>query len=690
MMFRAVARVVLPLAFAATACFPGNGQTSRPASSPTEAGSPDQTTSPARATGPTQAAGPTQSGNEPSSASGASTLGSSTSLDSSSNDVASLYGTPVEQIVALVNDRVITNSDLTRAETQLAEESRQGNWTLEQYNHSEKNLLRDLIDQQLLLSKGKQLGITGDTELIKRLDDIRKQNHLSSLDDLEKAVEQQGTSYEDFKANIRNSIVTQQVVRDEVGSKMQLSPADVEKYYNDHRDSFTRQESVHLNEILIPTAENATSSELASADAKAKEVEAKLKAGSSFADLAKQYSGGPTAQQGGDLGEFKRGALAKVLEDQTFNLPVGGYTGPIRTRQGYIILQVTAHTPGGTPSMQQVEPQIEQSLYMDRIEPAVRRYLTRLRDEAYIDIRPGFTDSAASPNETKPTFTAYVPPQPKKKKKKSRFDRRVARYGRISDRRRGRAVPAVASTAAPAASTAAPETSVDAAATQVPAPTASTSPRVKDVRGKNRAAHKSKRVKLRFGQAPEQSVSSEQVASSAGGSSQPAAPATANGVATAPDVQPLGPDLEHNPTITEPKQQKTRLSDRARNKSGKAAGNSGKHPKIKKVKVDNAKPSLLTPAETANRSVQSQPLGLAGDTTRKKKKKKVKVANGEKTRLSNQKKSSEKKDAGQGGAAGTGNSGTEAPSSGSASGGSGGETSSPAPNNSNPPVQQPQ
>src|SRR5665213_377913 len=412
MMFRVVARVVLPLTFAATLCLPGAAQDTNPTQNPTAA----------QDTPAAPVATPAQTGND-SFVQGAQTLGSSTSLNSDSNDVASLYGTPVEQIVARVNDQVITNSDLKRAQDQLAQESRHGNLTLDQYNVAEKNLLRDLIDQQLLLSKGKQLGVTGDTQLIKRLDDIRKQNHLASLDDLEKAVEQSGTSYEAFKANIRNSIITQAVVRQEVGSKMQMSQADIAKYYKEHLDEFAQPESIHLNEILIPTEENATQAQLDAADAKAKEVEAKLKAGGSFADLAKEYSGGPTAQQGGDLGEFKRGALAKVLEDQTFDLPVAGYTEPIRTRQGYIILQVTVHNPGGTPPMQKVEQKIEEAMYMQKIEPAVRQYLTRLRDEAYIDIRPGYTDSAASSNETKPTFAAYTPPQPKKKKKqKARYD----------------------------------------------------------------------------------------------------------------------------------------------------------------------------------------------------------------------------------------------------------------------------
>ena len=220
MMLRAVLRFVLPVAVATSLCFHGMAQTAPDAPVPVQ---------------------------------GASTIGASTNLSADSNTLASLYGMPVEQIVVRVNDQVITNSDVARAQTQLDQEARQGNWTLEQVKQGQSTLLRDLIDQQLLISKGKQLGITGDTELIKRLDEIRKENHLDSLDDLQKAVEQQGISYEDFKANIRNSIITQQVVRDQVGSKMQMSEAEMRAYYNDHKADFTHEESVHLNEILIPT-----------------------------------------------------------------------------------------------------------------------------------------------------------------------------------------------------------------------------------------------------------------------------------------------------------------------------------------------------------------------------------------------------------------------------------------------------
>ena len=144
---------------------------------------------------------------------------------------APVAGKVVEEIVARVNDQIITQSDFDRSAEQLDAEAKQQAIPAHELEQKRADLLRDLIDQQLLLSKGKELGITGETELIKELDNIRKQNHLDSLEDLEKAAQQQGVSYEDFKANIRNRIITQQVVRDEVGRRISMTPAEVQQYF---------------------------------------------------------------------------------------------------------------------------------------------------------------------------------------------------------------------------------------------------------------------------------------------------------------------------------------------------------------------------------------------------------------------------------------------------------------------------
>src|SRR5258705_12793366 len=145
--------------------------------------------------------------------------------------------TVVEEIIARVNNEIITRTEYARSRDQLKQEAQQQNPTGADRIVAEKqrDVLRDLIDQQLLLQKGKDLGITGDTELIKRLDEMRKQMNLETMEELEKAAEAQGASYEDFKQNLRNQIVTQRVIGQEVGSHLAMNKDDVKKFYDQHK-----------------------------------------------------------------------------------------------------------------------------------------------------------------------------------------------------------------------------------------------------------------------------------------------------------------------------------------------------------------------------------------------------------------------------------------------------------------------
>src|SRR6202044_1516150 len=115
----------------------------------------------------------------------------------------------------------------------------------------EKDILRDLIDQQLLLEKAKDLDITGDTDLIKRLDQMRKEMKLETMEELEKAATAQGISYEDFKQNMRNQIVTQKVIGEEVGSHLTIPKDEEQKFYDEHKSEMERPEAIRLSEILI-------------------------------------------------------------------------------------------------------------------------------------------------------------------------------------------------------------------------------------------------------------------------------------------------------------------------------------------------------------------------------------------------------------------------------------------------------
>jgi peptidyl-prolyl cis-trans isomerase SurA len=363
--------------------------------------------------------------------------------------------TVVEEIIARVNNEIITRTEFAHSRDQLKQEAQQQNPSGADRVVAEKqrDVLRDLIDQQLLLQKGKDLGITGDTELIKRLDEMRKQMNLQSMEELEKAAEGQGISYEEFKQNTRNQIITQRVIGQEVGSHMTLNKDEVKKFYDEHQPEMQQPEQIRLSEILVapktpaapapaagapspvpplasapaagatpPAPSQAeTDAALASAQAKAQDLLDQIHKGASFEDLAKKQSDGPSAAQGGDLSYFKRGVLAKVLEDRVFSLKAGETTDVIPTKQGFVILKVTEHQMAGVPTLKEVEPRIQDALYMQKLQPALRAYLTKLREEAFIDIKPGYIDTGASAKQTKPIETTSKDVTAKNLKKKKKL-----------------------------------------------------------------------------------------------------------------------------------------------------------------------------------------------------------------------------------------------------------------------------
>jgi peptidyl-prolyl cis-trans isomerase SurA len=352
----------------------------------------------------------------------------------------------VDEIIARVNNQIITRSDMEKAKQTNLEELKQrfpSDWQAK-WTKAQTDILRDLIDQQLLLARGDELGITGQTEVVKRLNQLRQQMNLASIDDLEAEAKKQGVSYEDFKEQIRISAVTQQVIGQEVGGKLHISNEDIQDWYNKHQKELEGQEEVGLSEIMVatqPATQNVEDKDkqgaaankqlpedpakVAEAEAKANQILEQLKKGAKFEDVAKKSSDGPTASQGGGLGNFKRGELAKDLEDKTFSLKAGENTDVIRTRQGFIILKVTGHRPAGVPPVKDISDRIREAIYAERLEPAARAFLTKLREQAYIDIKSGYADTGASPNQgNKPVVVAantengnHAGKPPKKKKK---------------------------------------------------------------------------------------------------------------------------------------------------------------------------------------------------------------------------------------------------------------------------------
>ncbi|HEY6944863.1 MAG TPA: peptidyl-prolyl cis-trans isomerase, partial [Candidatus Acidoferrum sp.] len=309
-------------------------------------------------------------------------------------------GKTIEEIIARVNNEIITLTEYEKARQSAEEDAKQecqGRCTAEQLQANvedrQKNTLRDLIDQSLLVQRGKDMGVSVEADVIKQLDQIRIQNKLDSMEALEKAVTSEGMNWEDFKNNIRNHLLTQKVIGQEVGSHINISDDEVQKYYEAHKAEFVRPEQVALREIQVNT-QGKSADDLPALKKKAETALKRVQDGEDFGEIAKRYSDSSTKDQGGYLGMYKRGELAKELEDKVFAMKRNQLTDVLETKQGYLILQVLEHYDEGQQSLDKVRNEIMEKLYSGRMEPAMRAYLKTLREQSYVIIKPGYQDIA--------------------------------------------------------------------------------------------------------------------------------------------------------------------------------------------------------------------------------------------------------------------------------------------------------
>ncbi len=333
----------------------------------------------------------------------------------------------VEDIVARVNNEIITLSDMQRSKGSLRREVEEDcagcsqAQIAAQLAEREKSVLKDLIDQSLLVQRGKDMGLNVEPDVIKQLDEIRQKNNIPDMETLERAVTESGLVFEDFKAGIRNRILTQEVIRREVGGRMNFSNEELKKYYEAHQKEFERPEMVYVSELFV-TTEGKTPEEIAVQEQRIKVLHERLKNGEELAELAKRFSDGSTAAQGGQLGGFERGKLDKALEDVVFKLDRGQFTEPVRTQTGFLILRVDIRYEAGIQPLEKVENEIMNKLYMDKMQPGLKEYLVTLRAESYILVKPEYAD-AATINSTPIVEVEPVkaPEDEEGKKKRKRF-----------------------------------------------------------------------------------------------------------------------------------------------------------------------------------------------------------------------------------------------------------------------------
>lgn len=300
--------------------------------------------------------------------------------------VASPQSRTVDRIVAQVNDDIITLSDLNREMADIRQElatKYTGDQLEQEAKKAEKMVLDDLIRQKLLLQKASELGFGAnvDLQVTAAIENIRKQNNIKDMQEFERALAQQGMTMVGFRERLRRQIITEGLVQEMVSSRITLLSQEIDKYYKDHAADYTSPEEVTLSEIMIPFEGNP-----AEAEAKANEIHASLSKGEAFAALASQYSKGPTASKGGNIGTYLTAKLNPAITAAIANLKEGEFTAVEKSGDTFVIYRVDSRKLAVVRPLDEVRDEIRNNLWKQKFNPEFERFIAQLKDEAYIQI----------------------------------------------------------------------------------------------------------------------------------------------------------------------------------------------------------------------------------------------------------------------------------------------------------------
>ena len=310
--------------------------------------------------------------------------------------------TVIDEVIAQVNDDVITLSELKRQTQERIEALKQNGMTEQQATDEvtkrQGELIATLINEKLLLQRGKELDLASDieAEVNRRMLQIAQEQGINSIEKLYQAMRDSKLDPDEVRRTMRSEMMKQAVFQQEVDRRVYLgfSSEEVKKFYESHLDKFRKPEGVKLSEIYLLT----TGKDEAAVKARALELITQVRAGADFGALAaanseREKNGQRTAPQDkGYVGEFDVPNLREDLVAALKNVPPGGVTEPIRTPEGYQILRVDARTPAGAaPTFN--DNRVREAMLMEVQAKERESYVQNLRNEAFIKVTPAYKAS---------------------------------------------------------------------------------------------------------------------------------------------------------------------------------------------------------------------------------------------------------------------------------------------------------
>ena len=292
----------------------------------------------------------------------------------------------VEAIIAIVNDEVITISEFKTQYDTMYEAMRAQTGGGEEFTRTwidyKKTILDTMITNKLLIQEGRKLRINLDEAVRESMERIKEDYNITTDAEFVRALQQQGLSYEQFRKQMEDNILMQQVIRSEVGMSIVLDDAELVDYYKKNPEEFVVPAQYKVRAIYI-AGEGKSADEI---EAKKSEIDQKLDAGEDMAAVASEHSEGPEKETGGDIGTMVSGQMASELEDVVKELQDGEIAPWIEFRGGWFRMKLEEKTESTLKTFEDARKDIEQKMYGQLQQEKTLEYLKRLKARSYIKI----------------------------------------------------------------------------------------------------------------------------------------------------------------------------------------------------------------------------------------------------------------------------------------------------------------
>ncbi len=292
-----------------------------------------------------------------------------------------------DEILVVVNKHIITRRTLTQSvEQQNAALYRQfaGKELDEKLKDAREKTLQGLVDAFLLEDKGAELGSPVTEEYVRStIDGIKKENNFATDADLERALKSSlGIGLPEFMKRQKQQAVQQFVLQREVYSKVAVEDNELRAYYEDHKDEYRMPSRFRIRELVL--AKGATAAEQAESRKQLGAIQAELKAGKPFEELARLHSTSPSKATGGDLGWMNKGFLRPSIEDAAVKLKTDQVSEPLETDKDLYLIQLLALEDAPVKAFAEVKAKILEKLQEPKAQNAIEQFLASLRMRANI------------------------------------------------------------------------------------------------------------------------------------------------------------------------------------------------------------------------------------------------------------------------------------------------------------------